>query len=134
MEWQMDKRRPICPQIEEQISAKIACGELLPGERLMSVREVAMGAGVNPNTVQKAFKMLEERGLIHSERSTGWFVSDRRTEAKRTVRALAEEKTALYLADMEMLALSREEIAGLIASYYEKKEMEEKAGKEGTTT
>ena len=44
MSWNLDKNRPICPQLCEQISVKIACGELKPGEKLMSVREVALSA------------------------------------------------------------------------------------------
>ena len=54
MIWSLDKNRPLCPQICEQICVSIANGTFLPGSRLMSVREMAISAGVNPNTVQRA--------------------------------------------------------------------------------
>ena len=66
MNWTLDKSRPICPQICELISVAIANGEFAANEKLLSVREVALLAGVNPNTVQKSFEDLERRGVIHS--------------------------------------------------------------------
>ena len=71
MRWLIDKERPICPQINEQIAARIALGEFRPADRLASVRDVAVAAGVNPNTVQKAFESLEAEGLIYSVRGSG---------------------------------------------------------------
>ena len=50
----LDKKRPICPQLCEQICVNIACGRYKEGERMPSVREMALEAGVNPNTVQHA--------------------------------------------------------------------------------
>ena len=75
MSWMLDKTRPICPQICEQICVKIAAGEFKPNDRLMSVREVAVAAGVNPNTVQRAYTLLEERGFIHTIPKKGVFVT-----------------------------------------------------------
>ena len=76
MGWNLDKKRPLCPQICEQICVLISKGELKPGERLMSVREVAVSASVNPNTVQKSFEQLEQRGVIYSKRGSGWYVAE----------------------------------------------------------
>ena len=75
MIWTLDKNRPICPQLCEQLCAHIAAGEFTPGQKLMSVREVALEAGVNPNTVQRAFTQLEQQGVLHSVRGAGWFIS-----------------------------------------------------------
>ena len=75
MAWNLDKDRPICPQICESISVKIAKGEYLPNEKIPSVREIAIEAGVNPNTVQKAYVLLEEKGLICSLPKKGAFVT-----------------------------------------------------------
>ena len=61
MQWTLDKSRPICPQICEQICLAVANGEFAAGEKLFSVREVALMLGVNPNTVQKSFEELERR-------------------------------------------------------------------------
>ena len=103
MNWKLDKNRPICPQIVEQISVKIARGELQPEERLLSVREVALEAGVNPNTVQKSFEQLEQSGLIYSIRGSGWYVGDQADAAKKIVGELVRKKTEAYFNEMELL-------------------------------
>lgn len=103
MIWNLDKNRPICPQICEQICTRIAAGELAPGQRLMSVREVALAAGVNPNTVQRAFEQLEQQGVLYSVRGAGWYVSTdtgaayalRADLVAQTMQAFFDKMTAL---------------------------------------
>lgn len=118
MGWKLDKNRPICPQICEQISVKIACGELKAGEKLMSVREVAVTTGVNPNTVQKAFEQLAQAGLIYSERNVGWFVQNETEKAVETVKALRKEKTEEYLNEMKLLGLNANETIDYLKEWY----------------
>ena len=62
MEWNLDRKRPIAPQLCEQLSVQIAGGQFPPGCRLPSVRDIALSAGVNPNTVQKALENLAAEG------------------------------------------------------------------------
>lgn len=109
LNWILDKKRPICPQICEQICVHVACGRFAPGERLMSVREVAIEAGVNPNTVQRSFEELERQGLLYSVRGSGWYVAEDITTAKETLKQLLKEKTAAYFAIMNALGLTFEE-------------------------
>lgn len=109
MHWNLDKNRPICPQIYERFCVEIGCGLIKPEEKLPSVREVAMAAGVNPNTVQKAFGQLEATGLIYSVRSLGWFVGENTKLAEEIVQKLAAEKTEYYFKEMESLGFSAEE-------------------------
>ncbi len=110
MQWTLDKKRPLCPQICEQICVRIACGEFAPGERLLSVREVAVAAGVNPNTVQRAFETLEAQGILYSVRGSGWFVAEDISLCKAALDRLVKEKTAEYFAAMETLGLNPGEI------------------------
>lgn len=105
MEWELDKNRPICPQLCELLFVQIANGELKPNQRLKSVRELALLAGVNPNTVQKSFEQLERQGLIYSVRGTGWFVGETTEKAKETVNEIIRKKTAEYLDEMKKLGL-----------------------------
>ena len=105
MQWILDKKRPICPQICEQICVRIAQGTFLPGEKLLSVREVAVDAGVNPNTVQHSFEQLEQQGILYSVRGSGWFVSEDISAAKLTLEQLIREKTKDYFAAMASLGL-----------------------------
>jgi DNA-binding transcriptional regulator YhcF (GntR family) len=110
MDWNIDKNRPICPQIGEQICVEIASGNLKPNERLMSVREMALAAGVNPNTVQRAFEQLETSGLIYSVRSSGWFVAEDTSLALDTVKGLVQQKTQEYMENLMHLGLTCDEI------------------------
>ena len=117
MDWILDKKRPICPQICERLCVMIATGESGAGERLMSVREIAVTAGVTPNTVQKSFEQLEQKGVIYSKRGSGWFVSEDTDIARGVASELINSKTAAYLNDMQSLGLSREEILNIIKEY-----------------
>lgn len=110
MEWILDKKRPICPQLCERICILIASGELGAGDRLMSVRDVALDAGVTPNTVQKSFEQLEQTGVIYSKRGSGWYVSDNIHIAQQMLRDLVHSKTTAYLNDMHALGLDGEDI------------------------
>ena len=110
MTWTLDKSRPICPQICEMICASVASGEFSAGEKLLSVREVALLAGVNPNTVQKSFEELERRGVIHSVRCSGWYVNEDTSSAVEELGALRIKKTEEYLAEMAQLGCAHDEI------------------------
>ncbi|MBQ0125992.1 MAG: GntR family transcriptional regulator [Clostridiales bacterium] len=109
MEWNLDKNKPICPQICEKFCVLIASGEIKPGEKLVSVREVALDAGVNPNTVQKSFEELERKQIINSVRSVGWYVSDDISQALIQVESLKKAKVAEFITSMEALGTNAEQ-------------------------
>lgn len=117
MDWRLDKKRPICPQICEKLCVLIASGELSAGDKLMSVRDVALHAGVTPNTVQKSFEQLEQQGVIFSKRGSGWYVSDRLDIAKEILDRLIHSKTVDYLNDMQNLGLDKKEIISIIKEF-----------------
>lgn len=66
---------PIHQQIEEQICSLIATGVLRPNDWLPSVRQLATDISINPNTVQRAYASLEEKGIIVSVKGRGSFVA-----------------------------------------------------------
>lgn len=105
MKWTLDKAKPLCPQICEQVCLQIALGEFKPGEKMFSVREAALNAGVNPNTVQKAFEKLEQDGILYSVRGSGWFVCEDIKNAKDTLENLIAEKTEAYFTDLNTLGM-----------------------------
>lgn len=117
MDWRLDKKRPICPQICEKLCVLIASGEINAGDKLMSVRDVALNAGVTPNTVQKSFEQLEQQGVIFSKRGSGWYVSDRLDIAKEILERLIHTKTVDYLNDMQNLGLDKKEIISVIKEF-----------------
>lgn len=67
--------RPLYEQIKEKVKALIITGALKEQEKIPSVRELAASLAINPNTIQHAYKELEEEGYIISVRSKGSFVA-----------------------------------------------------------
>ncbi len=108
MSWKLDKNKPICPQLCEQISVRIAAGIYKPNDKLPSVRDLAVAAGVNPNTVQRSYELLEQQGLIYTVRNSGRFVSEDSTVAQESVESLRAEKTREYFLQMKALGLDEQ--------------------------
>ena len=75
MPWNLDDNRPIYLQLMERIQQDIISGVYGPGDKLPSVRELALEASVNPNTMQKALSELERSGLVHSQRTSGRYIT-----------------------------------------------------------
>ena len=75
MDKQLQENMPIYMQIMQKVREAIASGELAPGARVASVRELAGAFAVNPNTMQRALNELEREGLLVSERTSGRFVT-----------------------------------------------------------
>ena len=70
-------RRPIYEQIKEKMKFLIIGGAMKEGEKIPSVRELAVSMAINPNTIQKAYKELESEGYIYSVTAKGYFVTPR---------------------------------------------------------
>ncbi len=119
MDWKLSKDRPLCPQICEQLCVQIALGDIPPGERLPSVRETALAAGVNPNTVQHAFEQLEQQAVVYSVRGSGWFAAQDPTQAKAVLQRLLAEKTADYFNQMHILGLSPQQVKDFVKEWQE---------------
>jgi GntR family transcriptional regulator len=62
-------REPVYLQVVRHFKEQIAIGELVAGQEIPSRRELAATLNINPNTAQKAYKEMEEQGLIHTERN-----------------------------------------------------------------
>ena len=91
--------RPIYAQIIDSFREQISAGVLQPGEKLPSVRELAAGLAINPNTIQRAYRQLEMEGWIVTVPGKGCFVgSDQRA-------AEAEKKRLLGAFDEAVLGL-----------------------------
>lgn len=71
---------PVYRQLIDQVQGGIASGALPPGSQLPTVRQVAVDLEINPNTVLRAYRELEIRGVIDTQQGTGTFISDRKPE------------------------------------------------------
>lgn len=72
---------PFYRQIIDQIKASIAMGQLEPGDRLPTVRQLAVDLSINPNTVSRAYTELEITGLVETQMGSGTFVGPKKVEA-----------------------------------------------------
>lgn len=109
MEYIFENDRPIYIQLVEKLRLEIISNKLKPGERIPSVRELALEARVNPNTMQKALAELENEGLIYTERTNGKFVTTDKKLIEKIKKQLAEEKVNNYLQDMKNIGISYKE-------------------------
>ena len=103
---------PIYRQIIDQILVAISIGRLVPGARLPTVRQLAIDLHVNPNTVSRAYRELEIRDIVTTQRGTGTFVAaqsdESRSKAKRD--AYFEKFCDEWLAEAGKLGFSLREL------------------------
>lgn len=85
MEFSIDFKSgvPFYRQIIEQIKFGIASGELGPGDRLPTVRQLAVELSINPNTVVRAYRELEIEGVLNTQQGSGTFIGNEKPEIDR---------------------------------------------------
>ena len=115
MGWNFQNDLPIYTQLVDAIKFSIVSGELLPGARMSTVRDLALEAGVNPNTMQRALQQLEREGLVFSQRSSGRFVTEDVSVIDRARSALAVEYVRRYRDSMASLGFSEDEMRALLS-------------------
>lgn len=101
---------PIYLQIIDEIKKQIISGELHPGDKLDSVRDLALKYGVNPNTVQRALAQLETELLLRSERTTGRFIRDDEEVIQKLKIEIADLTCDEFLNEMHGFGLADDEI------------------------
>ena len=91
-ELDLKSRKSISLQIIDRIKELIVSGVICEGSKIPSVREMAAELTVNPNTVQKAYRVLEQQGYIYTSPGRGTFVSDRKDTAASPAEIAEAEK------------------------------------------
>ncbi len=109
MEFGFDNNIPIYLQLVTYLKIDIISGRLASGQRLPSVRDLAMQMKVNPNTMQKALQELENTGLIYTERTNGKFVSEDKDKIALYRQEYAKEISNRFFEDMKKIGYSKEE-------------------------
>lgn len=108
---------PIYEQLEQNIISMVAAGVLLPDDQLPSVRAMARDLGVNPNTVQKAYGRLEEKGILYQAAGRGSFVAPVETAVSRIAQEKREALSSALL-EAKQAGVSRAEILKLLDSLF----------------
>lgn len=114
MAWQFSSEKPIYVQVSDQIISNILTGVYKQGEKLPSVREFAVLAAVNPNTVQRALSELESVGLIETQRNTGKFVTQEGGVIEMAREKRGEALASEFLKSMAALGYSPDQTIGLL--------------------
>lgn len=74
---------PVYRQLIDQVQAAAATGQLRAGDQLPTVRHVAVELAINPNTVMRAYREMEIRGMLDTQQGTGTFIAERRIEISK---------------------------------------------------
>ena len=119
MKWNFKNGIPIYSQIIDEMTMRIASGQYSPGDKLPSVRDMAMDAGVNPNTMQRALAELERRGLVFSERTSGRFVTKEEAVLKELHEELAKKYFEEFADKLYKIGMTGEEITGAVTKWLE---------------
>ncbi len=122
MAWDFDSDRPIYTQILEEMKRRITMGVYKPGSKIPAVRELAMEACVNPNTMQKALSELENIGLVESRRTSGRFVTESVEDIGKEKEEIAREQVKIFLTKMENLGFDRKEMISMIENMEKEEE------------
>ena len=106
--------KPIFIQLAEMIRGSIISGRFGANEKLPSVRDLAMEYSVNPNTVQKSLQILEDEGLIVTDRTNGKFVADSLEDINLQKTKSIKQEVDMFVGKMKSFGLSINEIKEII--------------------
>lgn len=120
MNYNFDNNIPIYLQLVSLIKNDIIKGALSPGEKLPSIRDLAITYKVNPNTVSKALSELENISLIYTERTNGKYVSSDISLINKYKEEYAASLTEEYINKMINLGYNKEEVSKYIMKKGEK--------------
>ena len=110
MVFEFDNNVPIYLQLVEQLKISIISGKIKPGERLPSVRDLALQLKVNPNTMQKALVELEYLKLVYTERTNGKFVTEDQKLIDKYKEEYALELSNMYFSNMGNIGFDKNEM------------------------
>lgn len=121
-----DTSSPLWVQLLDRLQTRVVSGQWEPGQKLPSVRELAVEFGVNPNTVQRALTELDRIGLTATERTAGRFVTADARQADQQRRRLATDAVDQCVGLLADLGIDRDEAVELFSSRWEHRAKEER--------
>jgi len=121
---EFDSRVPIYLQIIDKIQKDIVLGRLKMGEKLPSVRLMAMDLKVNVNTVQRVYQELERDEIIFTQRGIGSFITEEEETIKKIKHRMADELLKNFLEGMKGLGISSGDVLKRLKDYIEEGEKE----------
>ncbi|MCL2244773.1 MAG: GntR family transcriptional regulator [Treponema sp.] len=118
----MDNGAPIYRQIIQQIEFAILSGRMKPGDRLPTIRSLAVDLKTNPNTIAKAYGEMEIRGILETQVGSGTYISDKKPVMEDdSLHRKIMEVLSRFVQDMRDLGVENRELIKLIESYMKEK-------------
>ena len=114
MAWSFSAGKPIYLQVLDRILLGIFNGTYPSGSKLPTVRDIAVEAAVNPNTVQRAMTEAEETKLVFTRRGDGRYVTEDEALIREARTRFAKEEAGGFILSMRSLGLTDDEILSLI--------------------
>ena len=111
-------KQPLYEQLVEQLRRQLFLGDMKAGAAMPSVRQLATELGINPNTIQKAYRRMEDEGMIVSVPGRGSFVSENLPDLFAKQRARQEEKLLVMLHVCREMGLTKDEVVRLAEEVY----------------
>ena len=100
---------PIYLQVKMMIKRDIVTGDLKPGSRMPSVRDMALQFTINPNTVSRVYRELEQEGICFTRRGMGTVVTEEKEKVEQLREEMAQELISQFLNGMNQLGISKKE-------------------------
>ena len=124
MAWDFKQDRPIYTQLLEQIEMRIISGIYPPGSQLLSVRELAAEASVNPNTMQKALVELERMELVYTKRTAGRFITGDMEKIAMCREQMVMTQAAEFCEKMRQFGLTKEQVFEILKKQFAEEDAE----------
>ncbi|MBD0405571.1 GntR family transcriptional regulator [Bacillus sp. 1021] len=119
MKREFQSSKPIYLQIADRVYYRLIRNKLSPGDKLPSVREMAVQMKVNPNTIQRTYSEMERLGIVETRRGQGTFIAERPDLKEELKDRLTKDVFKRFIQEMAELGLSPEEMLDGIKQYAE---------------
>ncbi|MBS4212800.1 GntR family transcriptional regulator [Neobacillus rhizophilus] len=110
--------KPIYIQIADHLSSQMVRGEMKAGDKLPSVREMAIQSGVNPNTIQRTYSEMERMGIVETKRGQGTFVTENEQVLQALKIRLQTDIIGVFVENMKELGFTQEEMIRGLQQYF----------------
>ncbi|MGD6833647.1 GntR family transcriptional regulator [Sutcliffiella halmapala] len=117
-----DADKPIYLQIIDRISREIVRGDIRPGDKLPSVREMAIQSGVNPNTIQRTYSELERMEVVETKRGQGTFVTENIGMVVQLKRSMQANVVENFVKSMREIGVMESDIINSVEEFLSKEE------------
>jgi DNA-binding transcriptional regulator YhcF (GntR family) len=122
---QFNDQDPIYLQLVVFFKTQIAAGLLRNGDEVPSRRALAALSGINPMTVQKAYRLMEEEGFLATSANSGSIISLDDAKAARIKASLCREQVAAFIRTMQAMQMDFKSVIDLISTYWDQQEEDE---------